>query len=284
MLNPNDDEDACDIELEIGNISNFKINCENNDCPIFQKDDKIEVGSFTVTRDEGESTVYLKELVATDIYFNVSGSISIQKLTTSSGGYALADVGDIYIASTVDHTMSWNTTFSGAYAFQSRGDHDVAPTCVDQIIQLENSTLDVSSCSGRYDLCYSDNCNPTKSLSLTVIDGGIYVNRVDSDGKLPANYKVSSWRDHTNILIQDVDIKSKILIKDIRDQLTGDVQVDQFTMMTNPGLNQDEGMWLFVTKEAYTQYKPWWMSLFSFGLLLPKPANIPVRFVPWPFY
>ena len=35
MLNPNDDEDACDIELEIGNISNFKINCENNDCPIF---------------------------------------------------------------------------------------------------------------------------------------------------------------------------------------------------------------------------------------------------------
>jgi hypothetical protein len=40
---------------------------------------------------------------------------------------------------------------------------------------------------------------------------------------------------------------------------------------------------LFLTKEVYTQYKPWWMSLFSFGLLLPVPLKMDVRLVPWPF-
>ena len=48
MLNPNDDEEACDVELTIGNIGSFTINCKDNDCPIFQEDDKIEVGSFSV--------------------------------------------------------------------------------------------------------------------------------------------------------------------------------------------------------------------------------------------
>ena len=35
MLNPNDDEEACDVELEIGNIGSFSIQCKDNDCPIF---------------------------------------------------------------------------------------------------------------------------------------------------------------------------------------------------------------------------------------------------------
>ena len=150
MLNPNDDEEACDVELTIGNIGSFTINCKDNDCPIFQEDDKIEVGSFSVQRGDhsGDSTVYLKELVATDVFFNVTGSISIQKLTSSNGGYAFADTGDIYIANTENTQLIWNTTFSGAYVFQGRGAHKVAPTCVDQIIRLENSTLTVSSCSG----------------------------------------------------------------------------------------------------------------------------------------
>jgi hypothetical protein len=51
-------------------------------------------------------------------------------------------------------------------------------------------------------------------------------------------------------------------------------------MMMLPGVNYDEGMWLFTTKEAYTQYRPWWMSLFSFGLLNPIPSYLPLRFVP----
>jgi hypothetical protein len=54
-------------------------------------------------------------------------------------------------------------------------------------------------------------------------------------------------------------------------------------MLNTPGLHQEEGQWLFVTKEAYTQLKPWWMSIFSFGLLLPQPEKFDVRMVPWPF-
>jgi hypothetical protein len=50
--------------------------------------------------------------------------------------------------------------------------------------------------------------------------------------------------------------------------------------MSMPGINYDVGMWLFVTKESYTQYKPWWMSVLSFGLLLPIPNYIDLRFVP----
>ena len=50
-----------------------------------------------------------------------------------------------------------------------------------------------------------------------MIDGGIYVNRVDSEGNLPADNKVASWRDHTDIKILALDIKSKIEIKTIRD-------------------------------------------------------------------
>lgn len=88
MLNPNDDEEACDVELEIGNIGSFSIQCKDNDCPIFQEDDKIEVGSFSISRGDhdGDSTVYLKELVATDVFLNVTGSVSIQKLTSPGTG------------------------------------------------------------------------------------------------------------------------------------------------------------------------------------------------------
>jgi hypothetical protein len=97
MLNPNDSKDACDIELEIGNIGELTIICEGAECPITQEDDEITVGKFSVRHIDGHSDVFLKTLNAGSVYFNITGSVSIQQLTTSSGGQFFAEVGDVFI-------------------------------------------------------------------------------------------------------------------------------------------------------------------------------------------
>ena len=53
-------------------------------------------------------------------------------------------------------------------------------------------------------------------------------------------------------------------------------------MMTMSGVNHDIGKWLFTTRQAYTQLKPWWLSLLSFGFVNPVPKSLDIRLVPWP--
>jgi hypothetical protein len=100
MLNPNDCKDSCDIELELGNIGELTIICNGAECPITQKDDEITVGKFSVRHIDGHSDVFLKTLNAGSVYFNISGTVSIQQLTTKNGGYFYAEVGDVFILQT----------------------------------------------------------------------------------------------------------------------------------------------------------------------------------------
>lgn len=80
-----------------------------------------------------------------------------------------------------------------------------------------------------------------------------------------------SWRDYDSLISQDMDLISKQKISEIVDKTNGDVVEDMFVMMTMAGVNAELGRWLFTTKEAYTQLKPWWLSILSFGLLIPIP-------------
>jgi hypothetical protein len=81
MLNPNDDEFACDLDLEIGTFpGRLDIICEDENCPIVQKDDELRLGEFRVYRTtdgDGYSDIYLKKLVADKVYFNVAGTVAI---------------------------------------------------------------------------------------------------------------------------------------------------------------------------------------------------------------
>lgn len=87
-------------------------------------------------------------------------------------------------------------------------------------------------------------------------------------GKL-YSFQSKSWRDLENPVNNIIDLLAKSEIEKVRDEIEGDVVVDQFVMISMAGVNWDIGKWLFVTREAYTQLKPWWLSFFSFGLLLP---------------
>jgi hypothetical protein len=86
ILNPNDCENACDIELELGNIGELTIICKGAECSITQEDDEITVGKFSVRHIDGHSDVFLKTLNAESVYFNITGTVSIQQLTTTNGG------------------------------------------------------------------------------------------------------------------------------------------------------------------------------------------------------
>ena len=116
---------------------------------------------------------------------------------------------------------------------------------------------------------------------MTAVDGGVYVQLLKEPGKLYSTESIS-WRDDDSLISHTVDLLSKVKIKEVRDELEGDVVKDQFFTLPMAGVNHDIGKWLFVTREAYTQLKPWWMQLMSFGLLLPVTKEKDIRLVPWP--
>ena len=90
-----------------------------------------------------------------------------------------------------------------------------------------------------------------------------------------------SWRDDDSLISLGTDIISTTKINDIRDKLEEDVVEDQFVMMTMVGVNHDIGKWLYTTREAYTQFEPWFLQVCSFGILVPKVVPIDIRIVPW---
>ena len=66
------------------------------------------------------------------------------------------------------------------------------------------------------------------------------------------SYHSKSWRDLDNPVNNIIDLLAKSEIEKIRDEVEGDVVIDQFVMMSMAGVNWDIGNWLFVTREAYT--------------------------------
>jgi hypothetical protein len=112
---------------------------------------------------------------------------------------------------------------------------------------------DVNNCFGRSVVCADANCPGTATFDLTAIDGGVYVQLVQQNGSLYSTDAIG-WRDERYLRDLNVDLYSRMVFDDIVERLDPeeDVQDDFFVMMSMPGVNYDEGMWLFVTKESYT--------------------------------
>ena len=99
MLNPNGELDACDIELTSAAFPDITIICDDLECPIEQDDDRIYFnGKLNITHNnEANGNVYLKQIDVPEIYFNVTGTVSIEKLTSDIGGRVIAQNGDVWI-------------------------------------------------------------------------------------------------------------------------------------------------------------------------------------------
>ena len=94
-------------------------------------------------------------------------------------------------------------------------------------------------------------CATDYSLDLHAIDGGVYVQLLESPKTLYSDYSVS-WRDDNSLISLDIDLISRIKIEELREKLDRDVIYDQLVMMTMAGVNYDIGKWLYTTREAYT--------------------------------
>ena len=100
-------------------------------------------------------------------------------------------------------------------------------------------------------VCLTEGCAGEFSLDLTAVDGGVYVQLLKEPGKLYSTESVS-WRDDKSLISHNVDLLSKVKIKEVRDEISGEVVKDQFFTLPMAGVNYDIGKWLFVTREAYT--------------------------------
>ena len=77
MLNPNQDVDACDIEIESAKFPDIKINCEKLHCPVTHDDDDLNFsGKLEITHgDEADGNVYFKNIDVSEINMNITGTL-----------------------------------------------------------------------------------------------------------------------------------------------------------------------------------------------------------------
>ena len=101
MLNPINDAEACDIVLESSRYPTLEIFCKDFECPIIQEDDEIVIdGRLEIIHaDEGDGNVYLKRVDLMELYVNITGTLSIEQLTSENGGTVFASRGDVWIQS-----------------------------------------------------------------------------------------------------------------------------------------------------------------------------------------
>lgn len=90
-------------------------------------------------------------------------------------------------------------------------DHITAPVCDSINITQSNSTFEVNNCEGNSVVCSNPGCAGDFSLDLSATDGGIYVQLLESPGKLYSTKSVS-WRDDESLISHTVDLLSKIKI------------------------------------------------------------------------
>ena len=85
MLNPNDDVDACNIEIESASFPELEIHCDNYLCPITTDDDDLKFnGKLEITQgSEASGNVYFKRIDVESLFFNITGTASIEQLTTN---------------------------------------------------------------------------------------------------------------------------------------------------------------------------------------------------------
>ena len=243
MLNPNDDVDACNIEIESASFPELEIHCDNYLCPITTDDDDLKFnGKLEITQgSEASGNVYFKRIDVESLFFNITGTASIEQLTTNQGGTILTRDGDIWVQSQQTADVTWKTFVSSAYQFVSpQAYHVNAPSCASENITMSNSTFEVNNCEGRSVVCLEAGCAGDFSLDLQSTDGGVYVQLLKEPGKLYSTNSIS-WRDDESLLSHGTDLLSKVKIKEIREELEGEVIYDQFVMMTMAGVNYDIG-------------------------------------------
>ena len=90
---------------------------------------------------------------------------------------------------------------------------------------MSNSTFEVNNCEGRSVVCLEAGCAGDFSLDLQSTDGGVYVQLLKEPGKLYSTNSIS-WRDDESLLSHGTDLLSKVKIKEIREELEGEVIYD----------------------------------------------------------
>ena len=111
--------------------------------------------------------------------------------------------------------------FAGPEAYHSSG-----PTCDTANITLSNNTYEVNNCEGSSVVCNTSGCSGSQALTLSALDGGVYVQLLDSTGKLPKNPKIVSYKDDNTLISHTTDLLSLIKIGHVRDALVGEVVPD----------------------------------------------------------
>lgn len=102
MINPNGDVDACDIHLESSAFPDLTIICTEWSCPIIQleNDELLTFTSLTISHDdEADGNVYLHNIEARDLFVNITGTVMIEQLSSTSGGTVISQDGDVWIQS-----------------------------------------------------------------------------------------------------------------------------------------------------------------------------------------
>ncbi|CAG9334001.1 unnamed protein product [Blepharisma stoltei] len=277
-----EDLETCEIKLTSNGIfPDITFECVHL-CWIEQVDDDISFSSFTANTyadDNGnilQSRIKLKEVNTGDLSVNLSGTVTIESLTATSGNIDITD-GDLWIQTPKDSYISWSTTYSGYYCFA--GPSIVAGStdeCITSKYWYTNDTsYTVESCEGAHYVCSSSPCKNTRSFDVKISNGAIYWNLI-SGGELQPGYKMISGDE-----VPIVDLKGHVVIDKIaNDTFNAGINKDVLAIMNMPGIYEDNGKWLFTTNEAYAQMKPWWLSLISFGLLVPDIYSINIRILP----
>ena len=283
VKNPWADVYACTVDLAVDQkFPETQIICENA-CRIEQEHQEFEFSGTLKVKSEisddeehTEGRLKLKKVKCSEIDIQFEGTVTIESLETTSGGTFSVTNGDLWVQTEQDSKLTWSTNESGAYCLAGKNLVTSTPaSCQSGTLEITNSTTyNYKDCQGVSSICNSEFCS-AKDYSVSVKQGGIYWNR-NSEGALPEDYELIQG--DTSLAL---NINSRITIEEIRNKyLDLDIRKDILVVMNYPGINEEEGKWLFTTNIAYAQLKPRWLGMVSFSVLVPEIITMSIRMVP----
>lgn len=285
VRNPSPEFEVCILKLKSNtDFPPLKIECENR-CWIEQKEDVLNFqGTFEVSSvsDDnnaiGEGRLKLKTISAEEIKLDFYGTVTIEDLTTSNGGEIYVKDGDMWIQTQQDAYVDWITDESAAYCFAASDVvTDTQVSCFESLVEITNTTsVVINNCNGANTLCSGACAKAEVSYSAYTLNGNIWFT-VLKDGSLPSNYE-TVYGD----TVYDINIEALREVYKLKQEvLDDDLEKDVMVVMDWPGLNEEEGKWLYTTKISYAQTKPWVLGSFSFNLLIPEVRRFNTRLVPY---
>lgn len=264
----------------------LEITCDHL-CEIEQDEDEklFFSNGLTIKSESGEEEAWtqgrikFKQIQVSTLTLDFLGTVTFQDLQIEQSANMALHLGDIWVKSSQNVNLNWNTYESNSYCMAGAYIDTVSEVeCyMSQVVVSNSTSYDVSACQGQHKICQYKTCTDSVPVSITVESGNIYWHQVDSNGDLDSDYQTVEG-DQT----LDVSFSGKIDLEDVMNYTQGtELERDILVVIEWPGIMENEGKWLYTTNIAYAQMRPWWLSFFSLNLLLPEVRKYHVRIVPY---